>query len=303
MTATPLCIHHHPCADGFSAAWAVWKAFAGEVNFWPGVHGEPPPDVTGRHVIIVDFSYPKEILLRMVDEAASMLVLDHHKTAQEALVGLPPAAPTWKEHIADAERYADASGLNRLGVQFDMEHSGCILAWNYFHPADKPPAFLLHMEDRDLWRFKLPHTREITAATFSYDYIFQVWSKLAFWCEDADDKARLIAEGSAILRQHDKDIAELLPQTKRRMVIGGYTVWVANLPYQMASDAAGIMAEDKPFAATYWDGPVFRNFSLRSRREAGVDVGEIAKQYGGGGHRNASGFRVRLCDLYALNVL
>ncbi|WP_224794071.1 DHHA1 domain-containing protein [Pseudomonas fluorescens] len=32
-------------------------------------------------------------------------------------------------------------------------------------------------------------------------------------------------------------------------------------------------------------------FSLRSTDE-GMDVSEVASQYGGGGHRNASGFRV-----------
>ena len=34
-----------------------------------------------------------------------------------------------------------------------------------------------------------------------------------------------------------------------------------------------------------------RVFSLRSTEE-GLDVSEIAKQYGGGGHKHASGFRV-----------
>jgi hypothetical protein len=59
--APTLCVYHHPCADGHTAAWAVWRRFGSAVKFHPGVHGQPPPDVTGEHVVIVDFSYPRAI--------------------------------------------------------------------------------------------------------------------------------------------------------------------------------------------------------------------------------------------------
>ncbi len=77
----------------------------------------------------------------------------------------------------------------------------------------------------------------------------------------------------------------------RDMEIGGHVVPVANLPYVFSSDAGHLMAKGKPFAACYYDTPTGREFSLRSTDE-GLDVSEIAKMYGGGGHRNASGFRV-----------
>lgn len=51
------------------------------------------------------------------------------------------------------------------------------------------------------------------------------------------------------------------------------------------------MAQGELFAACYWDTPTGRVFSLRSTDE-GMDVSVIASQYGGGGHRNAAGFRV-----------
>ena len=74
-------------------------------------------------------------------------------------------------------------------------------------------------------------------------------------------------------------------------MIGGFDVPVANLPYTLTSDAGAVMCAGEPFAACYWDTPNGRSFSLRST-DAGEDVSEVAKQYGGGGHRNASGFRV-----------
>jgi hypothetical protein len=75
------------------------------------------------------------------------------------------------------------------------------------------------------------------------------------------------------------------------MVIGGYDVPVANLPYIHSSDAGHIMDAGEAFAACYWDVFDGRIFSLRSA-EDGVDVQAVAKQYGGGGHPHAAGFKV-----------
>jgi uncharacterized protein len=51
----PLCIYHGCCADGFTAAWVVWK-FYGEVEFHAATHGESPPAVDGRELYVVDFA-------------------------------------------------------------------------------------------------------------------------------------------------------------------------------------------------------------------------------------------------------
>lgn len=73
--------------------------------------------------------------------------------------------------------------------------------------------------------------------------------------------------------------------------IAGHEVWAASLPHIMASDAGELMCQGEPFAAVYWDTAEHRQFSLRSR-DGGLDVATIAQGYGGGGHRNAAGFRV-----------
>ena len=255
-----LCIYHGNCADGFSAAWVVRKAL-GNIEFYAGVYQNEPPPVKGKRVVLVDFSYKRPVMERLIAEADSLLVLDHHKTAEEDLRGLP-------------------------GVVFDMNKSGATLTWDHYFPADHPPPLLAHIEDRDLWRFALPRTREIQANVFSYPYDFAVWDELM-----ASDPAKLAEEGSAIERKHHKDVAELVAAFRYRMNIGGVDVPVANLPYTLTSDAGHLMAQGEPFAACYWDTPEGRVFSLRSQ-EGGADVSEIAKKYGGGGHKHASGFRL-----------
>jgi len=280
-----LCIYHGNCADGFGAAWAVRHALGDrDVEFHAGVYGNPPPDVKGRDVVIVDFSYKRPVIDAIGRAASSLLILDHHKTAADDLAGLR-APKTWLDHVEQAalDCMENAEPVRAL---FDMNRSGAGIAWDFFHPGQPRPRLVDHIEDRDLWRFLLPHTREIQAAVFSYPYDFTVWDELF-----SADLELMAKQGEAIERKHHKDIAELVGVTKRRMVIGGFSVPVANLPYTLTSDAGNLMAAGEPFAACYWDTPDGRVFSLRSR-EDGADVSAIAKSYGGGGHRNASGFRM-----------
>jgi oligoribonuclease NrnB/cAMP/cGMP phosphodiesterase (DHH superfamily) len=259
-----ICIYHGNCADGFGAAWVVRKA-KGEQNveFVSGIYQEPPPEVEGRDVFIVDFSYKRPVMEQLVERARNVVVLDHHKTAADDLVGLRGAS-----------------------IVFDMNRSGATIAWDYFFPGEPKPQLLLHIEDRDLWRFVLAKTREIQATVFSHPYNFQVWDELM-----RANMADLAKEGEAIERKHFKDVEELTGVVTRRMVIGGYNVPIANLPYTLVSDAAHKLCKGEPFAGCYWDTPSGRVFGLRSTDE-GVDVSEIAKQYGGGGHRNSAGFRI-----------
>lgn len=262
----PICIYHANCADGFTGAWATWKKHP-DWQFFGGIHGMPPPDVTGRDVVLVDFSYTRGVIEEMLKKARSIVILDHHKSAADELEPL----------LADGHIYGT----------IDMQHSGARIAWDWFHPGEQPPRLLLHIEDRDLWRFDLPGTREIQDAVFAREYDFKVWDALMLR-QPIDE---LVREGKAIRRKYLKDIHEFLGVARRRMVIGGFDVPVLNIPYFWSSEAGHIMAKDEAFAGCYWDEPKWRVFSLRSSAN-GVDVAEIASQYGGGGHANAAGFRM-----------
>ena len=284
-----MCIYHSQCADGFGAAWAYRHSLRATQDiseetrpdgthvvlqddgtttmFYPGSYGAEPPDVTGIDVVLVDFSYKRPVLLEMSKKAKSILILDHHKSAQEDLDDIVPFASCLIE------------------VVFDMDRSGAGITWDYYFPNKTRPALINHIEDRDLWRFNLRDTREIQAAVFSYPYRFSTWDHLML----STDLQELVLEGRAIERKHHKDIDEMLETTQRTLRIAGYDVPAANLPYIFSSDACHKMAIHAPFAVCYWDTPKGRTFSLRSAAY-GVDVSKIATQYGGGGHYHAAGF-------------
>lgn len=303
--ALPLCIYHGGCADGFAAAWAVWRAL-GEIDFHPGIYGEAPPDVTGRDVIMVDFSYKRPVIAAMAATCRTMLILDHHKTAREDLAGLPPpvgmgptgpAPADWgivdvlsgyhPDVMADWAKLNNAPGA--VHAIFDMDRSGAQIAWDFFHPGTPRPDLVDYVADRDLWRFDMPYSREVSAWLYSWPMEFERWNRLEKDLARTDYTAP-VAAGAAILRQHDKNVASLIRATRRTMRIGGVLVPVANVPHFMASDAGNALAQEASFGATYFDRDGARVFSLRSVLN-GADVAAIAAQYGGGGHRNAAGFQ------------
>lgn len=287
----PLCIYHDKCADGFTSAWAVYKAFGDEVDFFGGVHQNPPPDVKGRDVIMVDFSYKRPVIDEMAAVASSILILDHHKTAE---ADLAPFVGTAIDSTLCEEWQRSKLGdptARKVNALFDMTRSGALITWEFFHPGRPVPNIVQYVSDRDLWQFKLPLSREVNAYIFAHEYTFRNWNYLDAATRDHMGVQHVGDMGGAIEKKHHKDVAELTAAFKRRMMIGGHEVWAANIPYTLTSDAGHLMAMGEPFAACYWDTPEGRVFSLRSTDE-GLDVSEIAKQYGGGGHRNASGFRL-----------
>ena len=264
-----ICIYHAHCIDGFTAAWVVRLSTGPDTVMIPASYSEAPPDVTGAKVYIVDFSYPREALARMSAQAKSMVVLDHHQSAEQALRGLI---------------------LPNTTIRFDMTRSGAGLAWQWFYAGGElPPLLVDYVEDRDLWRFALSDSRAINAYIANTDRTFEAWDQLA---ADLEEDASTIAEaGESLLRQHARFVAAGCDMTLRYMQIGGHRVPVANLPAFLASEAGNLLAEGNPFAAVYHDSPTGRKFSLRST-DAGQDVAKIAQSYGGSGHRNAAGFQM-----------
>ena len=265
---TPLCIYHGCCADGFTAAWVVWTWYgAGQVEFHAATHGEPPPDVDGREVYLVDFSYPRPVIEAMARHTTKLTVIDHHITAAQELEGV-----IRNDGVVDGT--------------FDMEKSGCLLTWEWFFQERPPPQALLAVNDRDLWRFERPWTREIALALTSYPYDFATWEALM-----GDDRLHTLRqEGATLDRKQRKDIAEILAAGSHLITIAGHTVPACNVPSLWASDAGHLLAQGHPFAACFWiDGEQIA-FSLRSVPD-GLDVSEIAKRFGGGGHQHAAGFK------------
>ncbi|WP_116996296.1 DHHA1 domain-containing protein [Desertimonas flava] len=289
---TPLVIHHDDCPDGFGAAWWLAK-FLNQRRVQPDVekhaanYGDPLPNVDGRDVWVVDFSYPPEQMRELGERAAGVVVLDHHKKALEQ---------DWSDTGFQLfERPSDLGwgppGVARRVAVLNMDRSGIGLVLAYIdhlngHPTPFP-TFLLNLEDRDLWRFRMPGTPEVFATVTSYPYADELWDDF-----EARTVTDLVVEGMPIVRYRQQLIAECVGNAYQTY-IDGHFVWIASCPYSVGSDVAQVLAEREPdlFGVYFIVGPSTQvKVGLRSV-ESGMDVNEIAKRHGGGGHAHAAAFR------------
>lgn len=250
-------LYHAECADGFGAAWAIWKQFP-SARYIPVKHGNPPPPgLTMQRVVIVDFSYDRRTLEQLASETQALLILDHHITAEKTLADLPYA-------------------------YFDMKKCGAVLAWEWAH--DHPVPWLLdYIQDKDLWIWALPSSREINAAIASHPFDFHLW--------DGFKQKELEQEGRAILRYEQELVSKLAAQAVMVEFQGAVIPSVQSAI--LTSQIGERLSTDHPFCIIWHDRDGRRYYSMRSR-EDGSDVGAIAASFGGGGHTHAAGFSILL---------
>lgn len=292
-------LYHANCADGFGAAWAARVLWGAAVQYQPVSYGERPPEVLGKHVLIGDFSYKRDGIDACLQGAASVVILDHHKTAEADLapfaVEVTGGAPLNYQMIPDMLR--DLAEMDRPPciASFDMNRSGARMVWDFFFPRHPAPRLIDLIEDRDLWRFKDPDTKAFGLWLRSEPFDFERWELIAQELGDGRDAHRIMSEANAMQRFFDQKVAEIA-RLARWVNVGGYTVIAVNCPPMFASEVGHKLLEDHPgtpFAACYSDQGTSRGFSLRSADDR-VDVSEVARKFGGGGHRNAAGFGVPL---------
>lgn len=274
MHEKPLVIYHANCWDGFCAAWVARMAL-GEIDARPAYYGASPHQCQGREVYVLDFSYPFDVMAEMASASSAFTVLDHHKTAERAIVDLEAMFIT--HNMAGQARY----GVDKSGGRMAWEFFAHIGGWE----GMSAPWLVDYTEDRDLWRHALPESENINAALRSYPLDFALWDEFH---GNVGQREMFKREGSAI-RRAERAIVEAHVRNAREIEMDGHRVLSVNATV-LFSEIAGELAKDRPFGACYFDRQDGnRQWSLRSD-DNGIDVSALAKQHGGGGHQRAAGF-------------
>ncbi|MEO8169467.1 MAG: DHHA1 domain-containing protein [Oxalobacteraceae bacterium] len=260
-------IYHAPCPDGFAAAYAAWRKFGDNATYLPAGHGQNfDVNLAGKEVYMLDFSLKRTQVEIIFAQAKSFYILDHHKTAQEDLADLSYAT-------------------------FDMHRSGAGLAWDYFHPSEPRPSLINFVEDRDLfaWKYK-EKTEYFTSNLDTLPYDFNAWHQVAELDQHPEDLARFIEVGRQMSEKFQW-AARTLAELAEPVEFHGYIAGRVNLPSLFTTDVGSYIYETNGTLALLWrieGGKLY--VSMRSAKN--VDVSAIAKQYGGGGHKNAAGFKL-----------
>lgn len=280
----PLVLYHgRSCPDGFAAALAAWLYYGGQAEFVGLDHGDVKsladlPDVAGRAVYILDFSFGEEILRAIEAQAAKLVMLDHHLSAAEKLTGFKC----------------------RCGVvHFDMKKSGARLAWEFFHPNKPVPDLVRFVEDRDIWAWQYPESPAFLAALDMEPFEFERWQAIAAF--DAAQLALFTSRGQAMDEKFSK-LSSVIVESAQPIVFNGVTGLMVNAPGVFHSLVGDMLCQKSGTFALMWtvDKNAVVKCGLRSK--PGFNCIPLAASMGGGGHAQACGFKMpyqRLPELLA----
>lgn len=270
-------IYHAGCPDGFASAIAARLHFLRQnrqdIEYFAAQHGKPPPDCRHKEVYILDFSFPRATMIELSQQAKQITVIDHHISAEKDLEGIEQE-------------------LNNVRVIFNMQHSGAILSWNFFQEGEPPLLFKI-IEDRDLWKFDYTRTNDVMSGLTTHPMDFELWQN---WIDDESQLDNIEEQGKILNLERNNQI-EKYRRRVRYIEMAGYSVPIVNAPGSIASDLLQILADGYPFAASYEDREDRRVWQLRSAGHKQIDVSIVAQQFGGGGHKNASGFSTSLPEI------
>lgn len=260
---------YHNDIDGFGAAWAAWKKMGKKADYIPiqykGKTNILPKGLKNKELYLVDLCFDADTMKRLLKENNKLVVIDHH-------IGR-------KNEVKISTDYL-----------FDLNSSGAGLSWKYFFPKKNTPRLLKHIEDYDIWKFKLPYTRELLASLNIYEMNFKKWNIIAADFENAVKRKKYIDEGKVIVK-YQNDLIKKIAGYGEKAIFEGHKVFVVNSPI-LESEIGNYVVKNKKVIGLVWSnrngGRDFFKGSLRG--DGKVNLSDLAQKYGGGGHKVAAGF-------------
>jgi oligoribonuclease NrnB/cAMP/cGMP phosphodiesterase (DHH superfamily) len=271
-------LYHDKCPDGFGSKYAFYRRFKDEIEYLAISHNEkkyygvPETDLLNRKIYMADICCQRQDL-EYLAKYSDITVLDHHLTSAN--------------NCGDLEY-----------CHFDMSHSGSVLSWNFCFPNTEAPFLLRCIEDRDIWKWKIPNSKTYLSVIDSYPKTLESWAIMEIELESPELRKKFLVEGEAIER-HSDILIDRLSRNSYLKKVQGYEVPVVNAPL-FQSEVLAKLSEEFPFAIGYYFNGKNYICSLRSNKKNpnAVNVSEIASKIakGGGGHFNASGCQIDSLD-------
>lgn len=275
-------IYHSKDFDGVCSG-TIMKHRYPDIELIGYDYGEPFPwdRVEGQEVIMADVSLPMDDMVRLAKESASFLWIDHHISAIKDFVESTAFDPAY-----------------RFLAYLDSKFSACELCWKHFFPEREMPKIVEYLGRYDRWDKSDPTFFDQVLLPFQYgmraSFSLNVeFFPTTFFTILGDHPLEvLINSGKAVLSYQARQNAQVCEQRAFDATIYGLRAICCNgIPHNSQSFDSVYDAEVyKLMVAFSYDGNVF-TFSLYTTHED-VDCSQIAKRFGGGGHRKAAGFKL-----------
>lgn len=271
-------LYHGKCTDGFGGAYAAYQKFGEDAEYIPvdyineGNSDHPLLKINfkGKDVFMIDVSADRDIIEKIQADAKSFMLLDHHKTAAEKLMGCPHCF-------------------------FDMKRSGATIAWSHFHETPAP-EFFKYIQDGDLWTKKYKETEAFGAVVHNMPHDFKLWKNL----ENPEYLEEVLEKGKLLRQQFDKFVQDMVDVAKPIKFMG-HDIYISNCPSAFTSETGNLLAVKSGTFAICW-ADQGKNIKVSLRSLNSFDCSKIATHFGGGGHPQASAFRLSDLETF-LDVL
>jgi len=232
-------------------------------------------------VVILDFSIKPEEMEELIRSSNYMqrkiIWIDHHITTINKYENFEIKI-NGRNKLITAK---DIGGYREDGI------SGCELTWKFFFSQKTTPLIVKLIGDRDVWNWKYGHeTSYAHYGLLSVDTSpeSEMWNKLLDPKLDIVDLHWLFEKGKTIKSFNEINNEKFKEGWSFESNFEGHNCICMNLP-MCGSEAFGENNYDIMIGFGF-NGNNFQ-ISLYSTK---VNVGEIAKKYGGGGHVKAAGF-------------
>jgi uncharacterized protein len=292
--------HGDSCIDGFTSAWlstiAAKQAGYKEPELYPLTYKKGQEEALNQHIVnmfvvqeyydiiyILDISLSLEGLKALTRVTkAKIIMLDHHKTAFDRYV--PDVARTKKE-IASVSLYN-----GRVDIALNNGISGAGMTYMYFFPYTEAPLLVQHVQDRDIWAFKMENTKAVDLYLKQAEQSIESWTGInAMMCHDVGYR-EIVKRGQELLDAHESKVLDIA-HTSEWVTINKATGLMVRCGHKYASDVGHELAKESgTFGLTYFKMGNASTLQVSLRSEGNYDVEAMAKKLGGGGHKNAAGF-------------
>lgn len=259
-----LLITHKDCMDGNGCILACNQAADETQIARPEVYAVQYgqnlvlPNVEGKNVLIADFSFDREILIEMEQKANTLVVIDHHESAKNALEGLDFCT-------------------------FDMYHSGAVMTFQLLFPHREVPMLLQYIEDRDIWNWKLPFSKEISAFLSLHSKDIGKLTEL-YQMNEFEFQNITFTAGASILMYQEATINKIANNKHAMVRWGKYEIPCLNTT-TLLSEIGDKLSKQYPFVMMYFLTQTDLVFSFRSS-DPKIDLTRLSVPRG---HKHAAG--------------
>lgn len=265
------CYYHSVDLDGHCSG-AIVKEQYPDVNLVPIDYYQMPrweeiqPEDT---VFIVDFSFPPEIMQELSERTKAVIWLDHHKTAVE-----------------DPKHNHSLLGIRETGI------AGCGLTWQYCFPDRPMPLAVKLLSDYDIWHHEDPKCLPFQYGMRLHDTRPDQFNWTPYFTDTPELLEKTMERGKTVLDYQEALDQKMAGAAAFETVFEGHKAICINACYVNSNVFNSVRKPHHEVLIAFFlqnDGKW--KHTLYSAGE--VNVGGLAKKYGGGGHAGAAGFTIK----------